>query len=160
MSITGRPGHSVGVDVAHEMCINKDCKEYITSPSADYINRTAVFLRVRSKAIKNIEKQMFSDDKSVNSRSLRPITSIYGTGLSKKFEKNIRSQVQKLKLSSINTVNSSSGCLKHLFNNKEIAPDQVYDLTKFREIGQAEYEHRVQYFVLRTPSVKTPTKNV
>ena len=31
VSIRGRAGHSVGIDEAHEMCINKDCKEYITT---------------------------------------------------------------------------------------------------------------------------------
>ena len=28
--LLGRRGHSVGVDKAHEMCINRQCKEYIT----------------------------------------------------------------------------------------------------------------------------------
>lgn len=84
MSIRGRAGHSVGIDEAHEMCINRDCKEYITRPSADYINRTAMFLPVRAKAIKNIEKQVFSDKKSANSVSSNSITctSIHGSGLS------------------------------------------------------------------------------
>ena len=36
VSILGRPGHSVGIDEAHEMCVNKDCKEFITKPSCDY----------------------------------------------------------------------------------------------------------------------------
>ena len=36
VSIRGRHGHSVGIDEAHEMCINKEC---ITKPSGDYINR-------------------------------------------------------------------------------------------------------------------------
>ena len=63
VSIRGRPGHSVGIDEAHEMCVNKDCKEYITRPSADYINRTAAFLPVRAKAIKNLETQLFPEHK-------------------------------------------------------------------------------------------------
>ena len=39
VSVLGRPCHSIGIDEAHEMCINKDCKEFITRPSSDYINR-------------------------------------------------------------------------------------------------------------------------
>ena len=54
VSLKGHPCHSVGVDEAHEMCINKDCKEFITRPSADYINRTALFIPVRAEAIKKI----------------------------------------------------------------------------------------------------------
>ena len=61
VSITGRACHSVGVDEVHEMCINKECKAYITRPSADYIQRTAMFLPVRAKAMKNIESQIFLD---------------------------------------------------------------------------------------------------
>lgn len=41
VSLKGRAGHSVTIDEAHEMCINRQCKEGITKPSADYINRTA-----------------------------------------------------------------------------------------------------------------------
>ena len=63
VSITGRPCHSVGIDEAHEMCINKECQEYITRPSADYINHTAMFLPVRAKSMKNIETQLFQDER-------------------------------------------------------------------------------------------------
>ena len=52
ISLKGHPCHSVGVDEAHEMCINKDCREFITRPSADYINHTALFIPVRAEAIK------------------------------------------------------------------------------------------------------------
>ena len=158
VSIRGRPCHSVGVDEAHEMCINRECKEYITRPSADYINRTAIFLPVRAKAIKNVEKQVFSDTKSANSACPKSITSLRGTGLAKKFEMNVRSQIQSLKSSSINASNTGSSTLQHLFKKKELSPDQIHDLVNFREIGQAEFERRVQYFVLRTPSVKTPKR--
>ena len=61
VSITGRACHSVGIDESHEMCINRECKEYITRPSADYIQCMALFLQVRAKAMKNIESQLFSD---------------------------------------------------------------------------------------------------
>lgn len=49
VSIKGGPGHSVSVDEAHEMCINRECIEYITRPFADYMNRTAIFRPVRAK---------------------------------------------------------------------------------------------------------------
>ena len=61
VSIRGRPGHSVGIDEAHEMCLNKDCKEYITRTSDDYIKCMAAFLSVRAKAIKNLETQLFPE---------------------------------------------------------------------------------------------------
>ena len=64
VSILGRTCHSVGVDEAHEMCINKECKEYIIRPSGENMNRTALFLPVRAKAIKNLETQLFADSKA------------------------------------------------------------------------------------------------
>ena len=61
VSLTGKPCHSIGVDEAHEMCINKDCKEFITRPSADNINRLALYLPIRAEAMKNFEKQLFPE---------------------------------------------------------------------------------------------------
>ena len=63
LSIRGRRGHNIGIDEAHEMCINKECKEFITRPSADYIQRTAKFLPIRAKAIKSFENQLFPEQK-------------------------------------------------------------------------------------------------
>ena len=95
VSIRGRPGHSVGIDEAHEMCVNKDCKEYITRPSADYINRTAAFLPVRAKAIKNLETQLFPEHKHVS--VIKPITTIHTKEVSStKLEMNVRSQMLQL----------------------------------------------------------------
>ncbi len=53
VSILGRACHSIGIDKGHEMCINKDCKEYITRPSAEHMSRLASLLPTRAKAIKN-----------------------------------------------------------------------------------------------------------
>ena len=66
VSILGSPGHSVGIDEAHEMCVNKDCKEFITRSSGDYINRVARFLPVRAKALKNFAAQLFPERRSKN----------------------------------------------------------------------------------------------
>lgn len=42
--------HSVGLDEAHEMCINKESKTSITRPTKDNMDR--------SKAIKNLKEQL------------------------------------------------------------------------------------------------------
>jgi len=57
ISFRGSYAHNVAIDEAHEMAINKDCKEAITKPSADYIKRVATFLPVRSKSL---DAQLFS----------------------------------------------------------------------------------------------------
>lgn len=44
VSLSGQPGHSVAIDEAHEMAINKDIKTSIIRPSPDYINRVVNYL--------------------------------------------------------------------------------------------------------------------
>ena len=52
------PCHSIG---SHAMCINRECKQFITKPTADYINRIATFLPIRSNAMTNIESKVFPE---------------------------------------------------------------------------------------------------
>lgn len=50
--------HSVGLDEAHEMCINKEIKTSITRPTKDNIVRLLHFFPYRSKAIQNLKTQL------------------------------------------------------------------------------------------------------
>ena len=74
ISLRGRTCHSIGVDEAHEMCINRDCKMSITKPSADYIQWVAKFLPVRSKAIKHFEEQVYIERKDMNINQTTSLT--------------------------------------------------------------------------------------
>ena len=49
ISLTGRPWHSVALDEAHEMKINKECETSIVHPTADYINRVAGYIPYRAQ---------------------------------------------------------------------------------------------------------------
>ena len=51
VSIKGRTWHSVAVDEAHEMLINKACKMSIVRPTPDYVNRIAQYLPCRTTAL-------------------------------------------------------------------------------------------------------------
>ena len=156
-SIRGGRDHNIRIDEAHEMCINKECKEFITRPSADYIRRTAKFLPIRAKAIKkNFESQLFPERKqTLDSNAILSITAT--TSECKKLEMNVQSQVTKLKQDSTLVYDNHDNTFSHLFNHKKPTPEQIQDLMNFREIGQKEFEHRVQYAILGSPSV-TPAK--
>ena len=157
VSILGRPGHSVGIDEAHEMCVNKDCKEFITRPSGDYINRVARFLPVRAKAMKNFEAQLFPERSS--KKKSHSIHSIYTNDTSaKKLQANINKQIEKLNCSRVLFADQRDNSLYHLFNNKKATPEQTHDLMNFRQIGQTEFERRVEYYTLRNPSVRPPKR--
>ena len=129
VSIRGRSCHSVGIDEAHEMCVNKYCKEYITRPSADYINCMATFLLVRAKAIKNLETQLFPERNTMS--VIEPTTTIHATeATSTKLEMNIRSQTQQLEEATPLTLNYQEITLCHLFQQKRPSPEQIHDLIK------------------------------
>ena len=152
VSLLGRPGHSVGVDEAHEMCVNRECKEFITHPSSDNISRTSLFLPIRSRAMNNLEEHLFPER---NKESVKTITSLFATDIeSKKLESNIRKQVDKLQSSNFITGTSTGLC--HLFKTKQLTPQQTHDLINFRAIGESEYNNRVEYYILRNPSVRPP----
>ena len=54
VSLTGRTWHSVALDEAHEMKINKECKTSIVHPTADYINRVAGYIPYRAKCMEKL----------------------------------------------------------------------------------------------------------
>ena len=58
VSIKGRAWHSVAIDEAHEMLVNKDCKSAVVRPLPDYINRIARYLPYRSKSLQNLKDQL------------------------------------------------------------------------------------------------------
>ena len=77
------------------MCINKDCKETITRPSAENMSRMAAFLPVRAKALKNLESQIFADSKVKKPET--EVTSLHSKDPEcKKQEANVNAQVHKI----------------------------------------------------------------
>ena len=160
VSIRGRPCHSIGIDEAHEMCINRECKEYVTRPSAENLTRTAIFLPIRAKAMKNAELQLFPERNKACSSS---ITTIQATDReSIKLEMNVKCQVERLKNSNIVKTNTATQALDntlcHLFKQNKPTPEQVNDLVTFRELGKRDFEARVEYDIIRNPSVNPPKR--
>ena len=54
VSIRGVKGHSVALDEAHEMCINRDMKTAVVRPTKAYLQKTSLFLRYRIDAYKSL----------------------------------------------------------------------------------------------------------
>ena len=61
VSVCGRTWHSVAIDEAHEMLINKQCKTSLSRPTQDYINRVAHYIPYRTKALENLRHQLFPE---------------------------------------------------------------------------------------------------
>lgn len=85
ISINGDKGHSVAIDEAHEMCINKDLKMAIAHPTQAYLQKTSLFLRYRITAHKNLLDQLFPCSVS----SPPPVKVFDSTPEMKKVEENI-----------------------------------------------------------------------
>ena len=101
--------------------------------------------------MKNAEKELFPERKNEIIKEITT-TCIHSTELeSKKLEGNIRSMLQKL---STSTLANGSEALHHLFNPKTLSSEQIQDL--FRDVGQKEYDLRVESYILCNPSVKPP----
>ena len=136
VSITGRPWHSVGIDEAHEMLINKDCKPSVIHPLPDYITRIAQHLPYRSKAIKNLQSQLTQENK-------HSITTPYTSNPHDfKCEQNVNAIVRSLQEADVLPMVESNRGLVNTFIQKEANTVQQHDLMNFRLIGQQEYEYQ------------------
>ena len=128
------------------------------------MNRTALFLPIRAKAIKNLETQLFADSKAktVSTQTSGLLTNDPEV---KKHEVNVKAQIDKIhrdsKVFPTFQAQGSFTELRHLFKSQEIRPEQAHDLCNFRGIGLNTLQQYINHYILRTPSVKPPRhKNI
>jgi len=98
VNTTGRSWHSVGIDEAHEMLINKQCKMSITKPSPDYINRIASYLTYRTKTLQQVKQQVFPETKK---KSNEPQSVFSSKDCDKKSKWNVNAQLRAITASSL-----------------------------------------------------------
>ena len=115
MNISGRSWHSVGIDEAHEMLINKACKTAIVRPSKDYINRIAHYIPYRTKTLENLKHQIFPESKIEKATITSGFTSNFDD---KKFELNVQAQISAINDHSLLIVESSNRGLVNPFTKK------------------------------------------
>ena len=89
VSISGKKGHNVATDEAHEMCVNKDMKMTIVRPTKAYLQKTSLFM-CWITAHRNLLKQLFppSDQKEHKTSRFDPSPD------TKKEEDNIRTMIE------------------------------------------------------------------
>ena len=155
VSISGSSWHSVAIDEAHEMLINKGCKTSVTRPTPDYINRIAQYLPYRTRALQNTQKQLFPETKLEEHTTLSPFTS---DSNAIKFEQNVVAMTSIIEERALFTITEENRGLINPFCGKLANPQQSRDLLQFRAIGQQEFLNRVAYFVLKQPSVPAPNR--
>ena len=156
VNICGREWHSVGIDEAHEMLINKQIKKSIVKPSEDYISRIASYITYRTRAqqnliyqelttiltaklllllLKNRKKPLFPH----NNKSSERISSLFSVKPNDKInEKNVQTQLHALEKA--NLLNCG---LVNYFTNDKATEKKYHDLLNFRKIGEEEYQLRI-----------------
>ena len=135
------------------MLINRECKTSIVRPSPDYINRVARYIPYRTKALKNLKEQLFPEGSEI-----KPIQSAFtSTSMDLKFTENVNSMMGTIKRYHAFS-DTNRHCLLNPYTSEEASVDQSHDLLSFRSIGEKEYLFRIEYFILRTPSVKAPKR--
>ena len=149
VSVTGRPWHSVAIDESHEMLINKDCKTSIIHPIPDYINRIAQHLPYRSKAIKNLQCQLFPTRAQKKNNITTPYTAKPNDF---KCEQNVCALVSLLKEADMLSLTENNRGLMNNFTRKEANPVQQNDLLNFRFLGQQEFLKRISSVTLKKPA--------
>ena len=131
ISFRGRHAHNIAIDEVHEMAINKDYKEAITKPSADYIKRVATFLPVCFKSFKKLDAQLFPGSMSQHRCATHDAI---------KQAVNIQAQTTKLAYKSHLTAQFQPSPIIHIFSRTGVSPDVAEDLLTFRSIAQKEFE--------------------
>ena len=148
VSIKGRPWHSVAIDEAHEMLINKSCKLSITKPNADNINRIVKYLPYRSKLLERINLELFSEE--IAERSL------FNSSENLKHEESIKAQKTLINEKQLLSTNlQSNRGLINPFTKKVASPQQNHDLINARSIGKQEFLLYASTHLVKIPTVQT-----
>ena len=154
-SLSGRPGHSVAIDEAHEMKINKDLKTAIVRPSTEIMNRLSLYLGHRTKMIDNLKRQLTKNQPTSKPNN----TSLQTTKKPDlKSVDNIRSMLAKVQSGVLLPPTSTTKVLRNSFINKEGTPEQRHDLLNLRSKGQNDFETNVTYMFLVESSVRPRLK--
>ena len=149
-SLSGRPGHSIAIDKAHEMKVNKDLKSAIVRPSTENMNTLSLYLGHRVKMIDNLKRQLMKQQTT----SMPNKTSLQTTKKPDlKSVDNIRSMLAKVQSGVLLPSTSTTNVLRNSFINKEGTPEQRHNLQNLRSMGQKDFETNVTYRFLVESSV-------
>ena len=156
INLKGGNGHYVGLDEAHEMCINKDMKEAVVRPTKTYLQKTSLFLRHRIDIHKALMKQLFQRPTETEDTK----TTVYDNSSEvKKREENISAMISAIEECHLfpSELCENRG-LVNAFSGKKSNNEQTYDLLNFRKIGNDDLIQFIKHRILRQPSTSAPVR--
>lgn len=133
-------GHGIQLPLMRGMrcSLTKIVKNQSSRP--DYINRIVQYLPYRSKALKNLQNELFPTQKQKTTSIESPLTTL---PTDFKSEQNIHVQVSAIMKMGLLSITSENRGLVNVFTKKEANEVQKYDLLNFRAIGQQEFLQRI-----------------
>lgn len=159
VSVTGVRGHSVALDEAHEMCINRDMKAAVVRPTKAYLQKTSMFLRYRIAAYKNLLHQLFPAQSKIPSQFAQDHLTTTESEITKR-EDNIIAMIKEIENNIVlpHNISSNRGLL-NVFTGTAATPQQAHDLLNFRNIGSEDLAQFINHHILRKPSTAAPIKH-
>ena len=149
VSITGQPWHSVGIDEAHEMLVNRDCKMAVVHSNKEFISRMALYFPYRTKLMRNFKEQ-------VNTKYTAASEYKHETP---KAKHNVHAMLELLQRSdTLPAEHLETAVLRNGFTGNKADPSQQADLINFRQIGQNDFDAYVEHVYLRTGNTKSSVK--
>ena len=130
-SITGAQWHSVAIDEAHEMLINKSCKMSVVHPTEDYIHRISNYMPYRSKCLENLKKQLFPEEINKIEIPQSFQSAVSNTKIGHENIKVLKSHILNRLLP-----DGGTSVLHNPYTNKTATNSQQEDLLNFRYIGE------------------------
>ncbi|XP_041452570.1 uncharacterized protein LOC121405715 isoform X1 [Lytechinus variegatus] len=135
-SISGKNFSHIGLDEAHEMLINRDCKMALTHSLPKDMNTLAGTLENQAKMISTLEDQLGITKPNKYQRDL-------DLSVIKLEFDNVKSYFEKLSNTQIFHSNQSA-CLSHIFTEKPATAVQQQSLLNFRKMGKMLIWHIVK----------------
>ena len=153
VKVKGGIGHSVAIDEAHEMLINRDLKMAVARPTTPYLKKTTHFFSCRIKAQRRFTSQLFPNN-GVES----PQSAIWDSRNStKRWEENVQRMCTLLDSHSL--FQQTDRGLINVFTKQQATPEQTHDLLNARKLGEQSYLNFVTHRILQQTSVsKAPVR--
>ena len=139
-SINGNNMHSVALDEAHEMLVNKDLKTTVVRPTKEYIDRIIYYYPVRSQALKVLKQQLLLDGINLSENQFCILdTSTH----SSRVEENVKCMSECIQSAEVLDT-SGEKCEELTSLSGQVAtPEQKNDLLSFWEIGRDRFENKL-----------------
>ena len=153
VNITDQKWHSVAIDEAHEMCVNKDLKSAISRPTQAYLQKTSLFFNYRIKLLKHFKAQLFLDDESSPTQFNSIIEKTTASG---KVYQNIKRMVHVINNADLLPVHiPKNRGLINTFTTQKATQEQLHDMLQFQTLGEEALDRYITHFIIGIPSTSS-----